>query len=110
MEKAPGVFAVCADPAYNSGKMNKDIGARFPKETGNVALYTQIIVRTARQEELVATALAKFLRDKRTEESVSTGHNDTLAVPEGHIHSLRGPAGRRADDFADRVMPLVPVT
>src|SRR4029077_2325427 len=62
MEKAAGVFAVCADPAHYGGEMNKDIGARVPKETGNVALYTQVILRTARQKELLTTALAKLLR------------------------------------------------
>ena len=55
------------------------------KETRYIAFFTQVIVRTARQKELLTAALTKFFSYERTEKSVPPGHHDALVFPECHL-------------------------
>jgi hypothetical protein len=85
VQNTAGVRAVCADAAHHGGEMDKNVGARVRKETRNIALCSQVILRTARQEKLLTTALAKLLGHKRAEKSVSAGNYYALTVPEAHL-------------------------
>ena len=95
-EEVPtGVVEIRTDPPHFGGQVDDDIGTCVDVEPRSTIFGGEVVVTTARYEDITDTPLLKSLEHEMAEKSGTTGHDDSFLIQIQDGPPLQSPYHRR---------------